>query len=149
MKRYIHYGSEKFDKDRFKTFSGLEEEFRNFRNKPGVGVGIWASPVDAEYGWREWCENEDFYTEKLDRHFEFTLKPDAKILTVTSVNDVEDYLFYSKIFLAGILDFEKISKDYDGMEIIHGDNYTNLHDDLFYTWDCDSIVIWNKDVIEA
>lgn len=36
---------------------------------------------------------------------------------------------------------------YDAVELIHGNNYGELHFSLFNTWDCDSIVILNKNVI--
>ena len=38
--RYIHYGCTSFDKLKFQEIKG----------------GLWASPIDAEYGWKDWCE---------------------------------------------------------------------------------------------
>ena len=37
---------------------------------------------------------------------------------------------------------------YDGMVLIHGKHYWELHETAFYTWDVDSICVWNPDAIE-
>lgn len=44
------------------------------------------------------------------------------------------------------LNIEKLLADYDGMEVRHGQQYSLMHT-LLDTWDCDSICVWNKDVI--
>ena len=53
---YIHYGSKKFDTERFTPIQNCYP-----RNKP-IG-GLWASEVDAQFGWKTWCEGEQYRTE--------------------------------------------------------------------------------------
>lgn len=157
MKEYIHYGSNKFDPEMFKPIDMNNPYMSSLGiNKPKHGIGLWASPVDIDYGWKEWCEAEDFHTDRLNESFTFTLKPTAKILVVQSLDDIEpyvkkwcdinsDFLRYESI--SNSIDFIDIAKTYDGVELIHGDNYTDLHYSVFYSWDVDSIVVWNKVVI--
>ena len=142
---YIHYGSDKFDRSKFKTFNplvGLEGGL----NKPGHGIGLWACRIDADLGWKDWCEAGDIHVEKLEHSFKFTLDKGAKILTVRSNADINRYTKYTNI---RHIDFNAIvNAGYDGVELIHGDRWEELHYGLFYSWDVDSIVIWNPDVIE-
>lgn len=143
-KQYIHYGSSCFDLD---IFNEKKANPRNnsYLNKPPYG--FWASPVGSDYWtWRDWCESEDYHTDRLDKSFKFTLTKKARILTVRSREDIFPYLIPKKYF-SYKLDFYRIMKDYDGMELIHGNRYLELHDNEFYTWDVDSIVIWNPYII--
>ena len=45
------------------------------------------------------------------------------------------------------LDWDYVIKNYDGVELIHGNIYTILRYSGFYSWDCDSIVIWNPNKV--
>ena len=49
MNRYIHYGSDKFDINKFLPIINQDYDW----TKPKQG-GIWASPIDAEFGWEQW-----------------------------------------------------------------------------------------------
>ena len=53
MKRYIHYGHTQFNKDKF-TF------IKNALNNTKPIGELWASDVGAEYGWKDWCKDNDF-----------------------------------------------------------------------------------------
>ena len=151
-KLYIHYGHRNFSKERVtKMKSGPGGNMAI--NKPDFG--LWGSPVDCEFGWKDWCESEDFRTDTLDRYFVFKVKDGAKIFTVRKDSDISDYLYTPHLytlkymFPPNYIDFNKIMKEYDGMELIHGYNYWDLHFGHFYSWDVDSIVVWNPDVIEV
>lgn len=145
-KHYIHYGNDHFDLDIFKKKAANPRD-NSFMNKPPFG--FWASPVGCEYwAWREWCENEDWNTERLDKSFKFTLTKKARILTVRKREDIFPYLIESNtLCMKPVLDFNRIMAEYDGMELIHGNRYLELHDNEFYSWDVDSIVIWNPYII--
>lgn len=151
-KLYIHYGSNHLIKEKV-TEMKREAGSNMYINKPDFG--LWGSTVDCEFGWKEWCESEDFRTDTLDRYFVFKVKDGAKIFTVRKNDDVSDYLYTPHLFTLKYMfpqkyiDFDKIMKEYDGMELIHGDNYMDLHFGYFYSWDVDSIVVWNPDVIEV
>lgn len=147
---YIHYGSDKFDRSRFKTFNPLAGLKGGFNNKPVYGIGIWACRVDTDWGWKDWCESGDIHIERLEHSFRFTLDRFAKILTVKSNADIDRFIkpYNNSLMIMKRIDFNAIvNAGYDGVELIHGDKWEELHYGLFYSWDVDSIVIWNPDVI--
>ena len=141
---YIHYGNSKF----------IPEKFNEITNRPFISKpngGFWACKKDYEFGWKQWCMCEGYNTEKLDVYFEFELKNNAKILKIHSHKDLENLPKLSKQQSYPtetiVLDFEKISEKCDAIEVlISEDNqlYWNLYD-----WDCDSILVMNKDIIKV
>lgn len=151
---YIHYGCDHFDFDRLnKQYLEVMNDFcnqNNFLNKPPIG--LWASPVNCHLAWKDWCEAEDFHTDRLDKSFTFSLTNDAKVLMVESTDDVNAYIKSDDLFSAmhiKYVDFEKIMRHYDAMELCHDDNYMELHSypGMFNSWDVDSIVVWNPKVV--
>lgn len=149
-KTYIHYGNDHFDIVTMKSLIEDAEKNRSlqFMNKC---CGIWASPTDSNWTWKDWCESENFHTERLETHFTFTLKPEARVLYVESSDDVEEYTkpsSFESFAFRRYIDFDKIKKEYDALEICHDKDYNDLHYSYFYTWDVDSILVWNPDVIE-
>ena len=143
MKTYIHYGHTKFDKNMF-------TKIRNsvWRTKPEGG--LWASDIKAVRGWKDWCEEEQFRDCKEDDSFSFTLSDSAKVLYISSVDDLKS-LPKVKSELGSVLwvllDFEKLAKTYDAIEVSISSDF-DLYFEL-YGWDCDSILIMNPDVVVA
>lgn len=154
-KTYIHYGSDHFNKEMF-----IVPVNGDWGSKPVPHTGLWASPIDSDFGWMEWCIDADFNLDKLLTHFKFTLSDRAKVLFVNKLSDVDNYVSMpdelnimfrsnSTSSLLYNLDFEQMIKDgYDAIELSHEDNYAEIHFSLFNTWDCDSILILNPDIIE-
>lgn len=50
---YVHYGSTFFEPSRNFPIS-------NHRNWSKPFGGLWASRQDATFGWKDWCEREEF-----------------------------------------------------------------------------------------
>ena len=141
---YIHYGDNEFDKNKF-----AEIKNKQFWVKPKGG--LWASRLNGINSWKRWCIAEEFCLEKLEKYFKFKLKENTRFLQIESSNQLK-YLPRVKSPIpqlegTGIyLDFEKIKEDFDAIEVlISKDN--QLYWDL-YGWDCDSLLVLNKDVIE-
>ena len=143
MKNYIHYGHTKFDKSVFTKIKNVD-----CSTKPKGG--LWASDVEAEHRWKDWCEAEEFRDCKEENSFSFVLSDNAKVLYIESVNDLESLpkgkdkfgLNFSSWYL---LDFEKLAETYDAVEVSISSDF-----DLYYKlygWDCDSIVIMNPDIV--
>lgn len=148
MKTYIHYGSKQFDKERFTPIQNCYP-----RNKP-IG-GLWASEVGARYGWKRWCEGENYRTDhyREDNYFKFTIAENAKILTLLCADDVKAMPMLGK---AGVVDYkpdfeEIMSLGYDAIDYRLSDEVGAFaFDSLYwclYGWDCDSILILNKDIV--
>lgn len=167
---YRHYGSDIFDPE--KCSINLEPITLRFFKPRG---GLWASPIgDGYFTWKEWCKGEEFRVEQLDSHFDFKIKPNSRVMTITSLEDCEQLLPYlytdQTMNLAfnsewgNMINMNELLNDYDAIELIHGDNYSILHDGFqpaarsiapslrmftgsFYAWDVDSIVINNPDIV--
>lgn len=144
-------------------FRGLESDFSKEVFKPIKNInfvkpegGFWASAINAKYGWKQWCNDEcESWAEGIP--FKFTLKDDSKILYIRDVTDIAnipvidndtrimDLAMPAYLLPSIYLDFEELSKKYDGIEIDAGSNPRLYH--AFYGWDCDSICIFNPDII--
>lgn len=153
-KVYIHYGNDHFDANRFKVVKTREGAF-GIGSKPEPGTGLWGSPVSSTHSWEEWCESQDFNTDKFDKSFKFTVRHPEKILYIDS-NKSLDSLFdiygiigignWPKIFVSPALDFDKMKRDgYVAMEISISSHW-RIYDEL-YGWDCDSIVVFYADEV--
>ena len=144
---YIHYGSQDFDENRF-----IKIHNREFSNKP-IG-GLWASPSDADLSWKDWCEREEFREYKEDEYFKFKLRDNARVLEIKNKEDVDNLpkLDTSIVNIVSI-DFEKLAKEYDAIIVwMYRDNHPKFHESMYYLmygWDCDSILVFNKDMIEV
>lgn len=147
---YVHYGHEEFDMMEFRSVTNG----RYLRIKPNGG--LWASPVNAEQSWKEWCECEDFRDCCEDISFRFTMRNPDKIFYIDSEDSFNDFIGrYGKTEeapygvrgeAAVFIDFEKMLRDgWDALEISLTD-YCRLYH-LLYGWDCDSIVVLNRDAV--
>ena len=141
-KKYIHYGHKHFDRTLFIPI-------RNCPSFTKPHGGLWASPVDAEFGWKEWCKQEDFRECNLNNSFTFTLSENARVLTILSVAGAKCLPQVRNEFALPwwvIPDFEKlVEQGYDAIELKLSNDW-GLYQAL-YGWDCDSIVVLNPDVI--
>ena len=89
-KTYLTYWNpnkkEPFDMSRI--FTDLKYELNG---KPTAA--FWGSPEDAEYGWKEWCHDNDFYIGKggydFNNPIKWKLEKDSKILQIGRKNEIE------------------------------------------------------------
>jgi len=91
--------------------------------------GLWISD-DDDYGWKEWCEEENFSKEKLAFKYDITLKEDSNVLILSNINDyksfTDKYLTkYETIFSS---DFA-INIDAEHSCITHSINWLNVSKD--------------------
>lgn len=160
-KMYIHYGTTNFDIDVFNMKK--DKNLCPSLSKPSFG--FWASNVDATFGWRDWVE-EQYYDDddkwlsaiKEQKFFMFKLKNDARVLYINHNDDINPYLAHIEKFnlsdsekehinyVKSHIDYDKIASEYDAIELCHDYDYS-IHYGFFYTWDVDSIVILNPDII--
>ena len=131
----------------------------------------WGSPVNASFGWKEWCECECFMLEEIDwdNPIKWRLTSNSKILRI-AIDDVadsqnsplskyvtEDLLYkklgFSSLNLFGVyLDFNLIlNDDIIAVELLDaniGHKFINPIETMFNSWDCESIVVLDKTKIE-
>lgn len=147
---YIHYGHTEF----------REKDFRSIKNEPHWnkprGTGLWASPTESQYGWKDWCEAEKFGVCSVENAFAFQLSENAKVYVIDSVDDlvnVPHKITYPPEYLlrTQFIDFEKMSIDYDAIYLTwNGQCETRLSRPMdLYGWDCECILIMNPDVMEV
>lgn len=141
---FITYGSNKFDKSKFDSIKN-----RNFVKPHG---GLWSSPINSEWGWKDWCINNGFREEKLSNWFKFRLRKDSIILIIDNLNDLKELYEIEKVITSyGDIfpDFEKLSKSFDGILLTDiGESATRFTHPGLYGWDCESLLVFNPEVIE-
>jgi hypothetical protein len=113
-KIFVHYGADKYDPNKFIPISDSNANWC----KPEKG-GLWASPVDSEWGWKDWCEIEGFreITSETPR-FLFKLKESSRVLVVDTVNDAENKVQWKRISPSvnlEAIDFKKMMENWDAI----------------------------------
>jgi hypothetical protein len=134
--RCITYGcGNSFDELKFKSPANHLRSF--YMNKPSGG--LWSSPVDSKYGWRDWADSNNFGD--LSTSFRFTFKGNIAV--------VDDYESLCKLpslelpFINGvpIINFNRMIKLYDGIFVRgRGLHYLNA-------WDCETVLVFNRESI--
>jgi hypothetical protein len=133
----IHYGAKKFTASKFSVIT-------NDWVKPRGG--LWTSPIDSDYGWKDWCEAENF--RDCDDSMSFTLEfnSDVKIYKIDTLKDLLNLPLIS-LHVPSMKhpDFETISKEYDAIWLTeNGQHVTRFSRPCnLYGWDCESILILN------
>lgn len=146
MGEYIHYGSRKFIKS---AFIPIHNE-RCFTKPFG---GLWASPIGAKYGWKDWCIANHFRDCRENNAFRFTLSKEANVIHIYSAKDLEQLPMQAERGTLSVRpDYEQILKNgVDAVELhLSEEPPHEWHKGLYYLlygWDCDSIVILNPDII--
>ena len=133
-----HYGSKTCDLRKFKAIKN------GYWVKPSKG-GLWTSPVDSEWGWKDWNDSEEFVVCDDQNSFIVYLKEDAKILTIDSHEDLLNAPLTDMLRL----DFEHIAETYDAIWLtIKGQRDTRFsYPVTLYGWDCETVLILNKKCI--
>ena len=140
--QYIHYGDDNFDINKFIPISNRSEATKPFG-------GFWGSRKNADFSWKEWCTEIDLKSKDLTKKIQFSLSNGAKILVINNIKLLdklpqnEENHIVNKLFVT--LDFEKLSKQYDAIEVLISED-ERLYE-LLYGWDCDSILVMNPNVI--
>ena len=144
---YIARGTNTFDINKFMRVRNDD----NLRKPLG---GFWACRKSSD-DWLKWCKAEEYMSsESLRKSIDFTLISNSKIYTIDTVEDLAQLIkkypmkkgfpsMFSKIFPYHTVNWELMSRDYDGVELV---NEPLLHWEL-YGWDINSIVIFNPRVI--
>ena len=144
---FIHYGHKHFNKEMFESpiYKG---ERVSCLNKPSNG--LWGSPVNSKKSWRNFCLAEDFNVSSLKKHFLFKIKESARVLKVLNNKDL--FSLYRKYGIRGkdgrrALDWKRIIRSYDAMVLMIPDDFDLVFDMRLSSWDVDSVVVFNPDVV--
>lgn len=136
----ITYGcGNAFDLAKFKPI-------HNHTRKPTGG--LWASPLDSAYGWRDWCEANDFG--RLDSEFRFTLT--GQVYVIDSLRDLRRIPLYQETAYWAYPDWEALCRQgYDAVLLtVKGERATRHSDPVdLYGWDCESVLVMNPSCVTS
>ena len=122
-------------------------------NKPNKAW--WGSSENAEYGWKEWCIDNEFGNYDWEHPIRWMLVPGTNIYRIykpdvstgSGIKHLERYLkvFGSQDYGSHYLDFEKmLENDIHAVELMDagiGHYFINRYEMMFNCWDCESIVV--------
>lgn len=140
-RQLIHYGSTNYNPE-------LVGKIVNARWVKPKG-GLWTSPVDSQWGWKDWCEMENFRECNESNSFRLVFKPEAKILVINGLYDLEilpkNVFELAYNYRKHYLDFELLATTYDAIWLTEvGQRETHLSQPMdLYGWDCESVLIMN------
>ena len=132
-------------------------------NKPTKA--FWGSPINATFGWKEWCIREDFGNYDWENPIKWKLEKNSKILKIDWCdlqNNIELLKKYINIpiesqklgfrYFMASLDFNKLFEDnIIAVQLLDGSighRFTMDIEMMFNSWDCESIVVLDETKIE-
>ena len=151
--KYVTYLREGVLFDQSKIVINLDNHCNGCLFKPDKG--FWGSPVNAIYGWKEWCENEEFGNYDFNNPVYWTLTS-GKILQVNwdeveneETSNLTKYITTPyNIDHYTILDWDKMLEDdivaVQLMNPMIGHIFKYDLEERFNAWDCESIVVLDK-----
>ena len=137
-----HYGNSEYDGELF-----FQIENSPHRNKPTGG--LWTSPIESTWGWKDWSTCEGWG----DLSLHFDLRFHGTTFKVDNESDM-----YKLPWCTGspssrrLICFESlVSAGYDAMHLTaKGEERTRLTDHMdLYGWDCETVLIFNQESIQA
>ena len=166
--RILTAGISVLEREKFKDSSNYDIDKVYYLNKPG-GF-IWGSTLIKRDGkaysdWIRFVENDQFNPKKFVNGISYTLHKNAKICTISCEEDyldlMDNYSIEDDISDKVYIDFKKLSKDYDAFHLtqdacyemrmiyppIYRRNFPHKMLADFYSYDCESWIIFNYDII--
>lgn len=140
--KYKHYGHTVFNKNAVEPIKNIPL----FTKPKG---GLWACRVDAETSWKDYCDELTTISIDENNFFCFDIRDDAKVLRIDSYEVLEKLPKAEGSSLSSVnwlfLDFEKLSAEYDAIEVFMSENYAVY--DALNGWDVDCILVMNPDIV--
>lgn len=163
--KIITMGIDSIDKSKFRTDGEI------FLNKPRFG--LWGSSrkqigYNKKWsGWLDFVAGENFYSDKYHKGIMYNLHKNAKVYEIYNYEDYINmldnygYIDYSSIYPEMYIDWNKFAKDYDAFHItedafyelrflychVVDDNGNEIRIKDFYSYDCETWIIFNLDCI--
>ena len=144
---FISYGTDRFDVNQFRQ-PIFNSKRAMINNKP-VG-GLWASPINAEYGWVDFCDSNSFHLKTLAKHFIFKLKTDAKIYVIDNEEDLRKISTLPDMNYYDVLGINwELLREYDGVLVTDNGCRLKFLNGIkgLEAWDVASICIFNPNII--
>lgn len=148
----VHYKDKEFNKKLVKGIKNSEKRY--YLNKPEGG--LWTSPIDSEYGWREFLREGNLGSggKRLEHYVLFKLKDSIK-RKLFIVNSEEDVLLLPRIMINNyiLVDFERLANmGYSGLWLTWKGQvetrYTRPAGIEFYGWDVETVLLFSMNGVE-
>jgi len=111
--------------------------------------GLWCSPVDSKFGWRDWCKCESY--DSIDSKHKVILDVDiSHFIIIDKQEDTNKLIWHEVIREHYAINFEKMKeKGINGIYLTEEGQYNTryIYPKGLYGWDCESIVILNESSI--
>ena len=124
-------------------------KFKPIKNQMHVKPlgGLWASPVDSECGWKQWCEAESYGNLSVS----FSYYVDGKFLVIDSVADLNKFQWKTFYDVIKYPDYEAVVRaGYDAIYLTErGQNATRFSQPSLYGWDCECVLILNPHCVQV
>lgn len=138
---------EHFGNDKLQPITPVKNA--NYWVKPEKG-GLWTSPVNSCFSWKDWCIIESFNLSNLEKSFKLDITVD-NLLVIDSYKDLEEKMINTHLIrtvLTGVseVDFEAMSLCYDGMWLtMNGQKETRFaHPFHLYGRDVETVLLFNE-----
>lgn len=128
----------------------------DYSNKPSGG--LWTSPVESEFGWKEFVIGENFRTEKyLKKECLVRLKSSVKLFIIDGVEDLDrcPTIKDNPGYYNRTIDWEELSKSYDGVWLtLNGERDTRYSSNNafslgdLYGWDVETVLLFNLNCVK-
>jgi hypothetical protein len=108
--------------------------------------GLWTSPINSEWGWKDWCTSEGVRHIDKVNSFKLELNKEARIYIIDSLIDLIRLPLIHHPFLPSMrfIDFESVSKSHDVIWLTQrGESTTRYSEPNLYGWDVESVFIMN------
>lgn len=148
----VHYKDKEFNRKLVKGIKNSEKRY--YLNKPEGG--LWTSPIDSEYGWREFLREGNLSSgrKRLEHYVLFKLKDSIK-RKLFIVNSEEDVLLLPRIMINNytLVDFERLANmGYSGLWLTWKGQvetrYTRPGGIEFYGWDVETVLLFSMNGVE-
>lgn len=121
--------------------------------------GLWLSD-ENDYGWSEWCDDEQFRDTSTQVRTDFRFAEGANILHLATPEQLVDFTkewglanedhiqkIYGEDALSHQIDWVAVAGSYDGILITpyHWSKRLEVH--WYYGWDVASACVWNLDAL--
>ena len=148
----VHYKDKEFNRKLVKEIKNSEKRY--YLNKPEGG--LWTSPIDSEYGWREFLREGNLSSgrKRLEHYVLFKIKDSIK-RKLFIVNSEEDVLLLPRIMINNytLVDFERLANmGYSGLWLTWKGQvetrYTRPGGIEFYGWDVETVLLFSMNGVE-
>lgn len=158
MEQLRHFAEKRIELDRSRVYPVTDRAESSPFAKPR---GLWVSD-ESDYGWRKWCEDEEFRLGALSYEHEVTLSVGTQPLLLLSTADqvlgfhrrygyTETYGTRGSAFEINHtgIDWARVREDFAGVFITPYQGDLRFELDWYYGWDVASGCVWNLSVIES